>query len=225
MKQNAAAIRVLLVDDQALLRQGVAVIINSQTDMTVVGEASDGAEALSLVDRLRPDVVLMDVRMEPVDGVEAARLIFSPTRIAAGGHRPQVLMLTTFAMDDRAALAIRYGATGFLLKDSKPEDVIDAVRRLHQGSTALAQEDLSKVLQTAPVPYENHPALHALNAKELEIFRLAVAGYSNLEIGEAVFLSESSIKTYISTILRKLSLKDRVQLVLFAARNNLLPPE
>ncbi len=216
-------IRVLLVDDQELFRAGVAVMVDAQTGMEVVGQAGDGSEAVRLVDELSPDVVLMDIRMPGVDGVEATRQIFSPTRAASRERPVRVVVLTTFNLDDRAATAIRYGASGFLLKDTTPVLLADAVRTVHAGNAVLAPQDLAVLLEGE---FRSRRALpdsyRSLTRKEQEILASVARGLSNSEIAHQLFLSESTVKTHVGSILRKLSLRDRVQVVVFAHQYELL---
>ena len=215
-------IGVLLVDDQELFRAGVSVIIDAQPDMSVVGQAADGLEAIARTDELEPDVVLMDIRMPEMDGVEATRQIFAPERAARRTTPVRVVVLTTFNLDDRAATAIRYGASGFLLKDATPAQLTDAIRTVVSGNAVLAPTDLATLLdgtfrEPVPVP----PAYSALTDKEKEIFAAVAAGMSNAEIAGQVFASESTVKTHVGAILRKLDLRDRVQIVVFAHEHSL----
>ncbi len=215
-------IRVLLVDDQDLFREGVKVIVDAQDGMSVVGSAGDGHEAVRLVDELTPDVVLMDIRMPELDGVEATRQIFSPDRVARREQPVRVIVLTTFNLDDRAATAIRHGASGFLLKDTTPTLLRDAIRTVHAGNAVLAPTDLSTLLEgqfraQAPTP----TAYLSLTDKELEVFAAVARGLSNTEIAGLVFASESTVKTHVGAILRKLGLRDRVQIVVFAHEHGL----
>jgi DNA-binding NarL/FixJ family response regulator len=217
-------IRVLLVDDQELFRAGVAVIVDAQPGMTVVGQAGDGREAVRLVDELQPDVVLMDIRMPELDGVEATREIFAPARAARRERPVRVVVLTTFNLDDRAATAIRYGASGFLLKDTTPLLLRDAIRTVHGGNAVLAPADLATMLagdfrSRRPVP----EAYRTLTGKEREILTAVARGLSNAEIARQVFLSESTVKSHVGAVLRKLDLRDRVQVVVFAYEHGLLP--
>ena len=216
-------IRVLLVDDQELFRAGVAVIVDAQDGMAVVGQAGDGLEAVRLVDELEPDVVLMDVRMPEMDGVEATRQIFAPERAARRSRPVRVVVLTTFNLDDRAATAIRYGASGFLLKDTTPVLLRDAIRTVHAGNAVLAPRDLATLLEgsfrtQAPAP----TAYLSLTDKEREVFAAVARGMSNTEIAGMVFASESTVKTHVGAVLRKLGLRDRVQIVVFAHEHGLV---
>jgi DNA-binding NarL/FixJ family response regulator len=218
-----APIRVLLVDDQELFRAGVSVIVGAQPDMEVVGEAADGRDAVRLVDELEPDVVLMDIRMPELDGVEATRLVFSPDRVARRATPVRVVVLTTFNLDDRAATAIRHGASGFLLKDATPVMLRDAIRTVHAGNAVLAPDDLTSLLEGAfrtrrPIP----PGYDGLTAKEREVLAAVARGLSNAEVATEVFASESTIKTHVGAILRKLNLRDRVQIVVFAHEHGLV---
>lgn len=216
-------IRVLLVDDQELFRAGLAVIVDAQDGMRVVGQAGDGLEAVRLVDELEPDVVLMDLRMADMDGVEATRQLFLPERAARRTRTLRVLVLTTFDLDDRAAAAIRHGASGFLLKDTTPAMLRDAIRTVHAGNAVLAPQDLSSLLEgrfRAPAPAP--PGYLALSDKEREVFEAVARGLSNTEIAQAVLASESTVKTHVGSILRKLALRDRVQVVVFAHEHGLV---
>jgi len=215
-------ITVLLVDDQELFREGVRVIIDAQEGMRVVGAAGDGVEAVRLVEELRPDVVLMDVRMPQMDGVEASRQIFAPERVARRNKPVRVIVLTTFNLDDRAATAIRHGASGFLLKDTTPLMLRDAIRTVHGGNAVLAQDLatlLNKQFQGEAAP---PAAFLGLTDKEREVFTAVARGLSNAEIAGTVFASESTVKTHVGAILRKLALRDRVQIVVFAHEHGLI---
>ena len=209
-------IRVVLVDDQALFRAGIRMLVASQPDLEVVGEAGDGKEALEIVRTARPDVVLMDIRMPVMDGLTAT------AEILARPEPPKVVMLTTFDLDEAAARAIRQGASGFLLKDADPEFLLAAIRTVHAGSSVIAASatrDLFAHFAEAPKPV---PAQYAaLTEREREIFALAARGLSNAEIAGREFLSEATVKTHISRILTKLALRDRVQLVVFAFEHGL----
>lgn len=223
MSGSAEPIRVLLVDDQELFREGVRVIVDAQPGMEVVGTAADGLEAVQRVDELQPDVVLMDIRMPEMDGVEATRQIFAPERVARRERPVRVVVLTTFNLDDRAATAIRFGASGFLLKGTTPTLLRDAIRTVHAGNAVLAPTDLGTLLDgrfeaPAPVP----AAYRDLTEKEREVFAEVAAGRSNAEIAASVFLSESTVKTHVGAILRKLGLRDRVQIVVYGYEHGLV---
>jgi len=216
-------ITVLLVDDQELFREGVRVIIDAQEGMRVIGAAGNGMEAISLVDELRPDVVLMDIRMPEMDGVEASRQIFTPERAARRTKPVRVIVLTTFNLDDRAATAIRYGASGFLLKDTTPLMLRDAIRTVHGGNAVLAPQDLATLLDRHFQAEVAPPAAFlGLTDKEREVFTAVARGLSNAEIAGTVFASESTVKTHVGAILRKLALRDRVQIVVFAHEHGLV---
>ncbi|MBF0816420.1 response regulator transcription factor [Microbacterium paludicola] len=209
-------IRVALVDDQSLFRAGIRMLVASQPDLEVVGEAGDGREALAVVAATRPDVVLMDIRMPVMDGLAAtAEILTQP-------DPPKIVMLTTFDLDEAAARAIRQGASGFLLKDADPEFLLAAIRTVHAGSSVIAASATRELFAqftetTRPVP----PAYADLTDREREIFALAARGLSNSEIAAREFLSEATVKTHISRILTKLALRDRVQLVVFAFEHGL----
>lgn len=218
-------VRVLLVDDQELFRSGVAVSLGADGDIEVVGEASNGHEAVRMVEEAHPDVVLMDIRMPELDGVEATRRIFAPDAVAHRESPVRVVVLTTFNLDDRAATAIRYGASGFLLKDTSPASLRSAIRTVHEGTAVIGPGDLNALLgatspETTPPPAE----YDTLTEKEREILREIATGRSNSEIAASNFLSESTIKTHVGSILRKLGLRDRVQVVVFAYEHGLAAP-
>lgn len=215
------SVRVVLVDDQALFRAGIRMVLASQPDLEVVGEASDGAEALRVVRETKPDVVLMDIRMPVMDGLTAtAQLLDDP---AFGGEPPRIVMLTTFDLDEAAARAIRQGASGFLLKDADPEFLLAAVRTVHSGSSVIAASATRELFATFSAPEKKPvpPAFAELTEREREIFGLAARGLSNAEIAQREYLSEATVKTHISRILAKLALRDRVQLVVFAFEHGL----
>ncbi|MEV7618715.1 response regulator transcription factor [Microbacterium sp. NPDC089321] len=209
-------IRVVLVDDQSLFRAGVRMLVSSQPDMDVVGEAGDGREALEVIGLTRPDVVLMDIRMPVMDGLTAT------AEVLAQPDPPRVVMLTTFDLDEAAARAIQQGASGFLLKDADPEFLLAAIRTVDSGSSVIAASATRELFahftaETKPVPAEYAD----LTDREREIFALAARGLSNSEIAAREFLSEATVKTHISRILTKLRLRDRVQLVVFAFEHGL----
>ncbi|WP_307816528.1 response regulator transcription factor [Nocardioides limicola] len=219
-------IGVLLVDDQELFREGVRIIVDAQQGMEVVGTAADGREAVRRADDLQPDVVLMDIRMPEMDGVEATRQLFAPARVAAREKPLRVIVLTTFNLDDRAATAIRHGASGFVLKDATPTQLRDAIRTVHAGNAVLAPADLTALLDgqhLAAVPPP--PAYRTLTEKEREVFATVAKGLSNTEIAGEIFASESTVKTHVGAILRKLALRDRVQIVVYAYEHGLAPTD
>lgn len=223
MTEQTPSIRILLVDDQDLFRNGVAVIVDAQPDLEVVGQAADGREAVRAVDELEPDVVLMDLRMPELDGVAATREIFAPARVARRERPVRVVVLTTFDLDERAASAIRYGASGFLLKDTTPAMLSDAIRTVHRGNAVLAPNDLATLLNgeyraRTPVPKE----FGQLTEKEREVLDAVAQGLSNAEIATRIYASESTVKTHVGAILRKLRLRDRVQIVVFAHEHGLV---
>lgn len=216
-------IRVLLVDDQDLFREGVKIIVEAQDGMTVVGTAGNGLEAVRLADELHPDVVLMDLRMPELDGVEATRQLFSRARVAARLVPLRVIVLTTFNLDDRAATAIRHGASGFLLKDVTPVQLRDAIRTVYAGNAVLAPADLSTLLEGQFQARSPTPAAYTgLTDKEREVFLAVARGLSNAEIAEQVYASESTVKTHVGAVLRKLVLRDRVQIVVYAHQHDLV---
>ena len=213
---------VLLVDDQALIRMGLRLVIDSEPDLEVVGEASDGAVALDQVAALAPDVVLMDIRMPGVDGIEATR------RVVAEHPSVRVLVLTTFDVDEYAFAALRAGASGFLLKSARPEDLADAVRTIASGSSVVAPRVVRRMLDlfaphlpagsdASPArPEEVAPALRDLTPRELDVLRAVADGLSNAEIAEQLVLSTTTVKTHVGNMLAKLGLRDRVQAVILA---------
>jgi DNA-binding NarL/FixJ family response regulator len=220
-------VRVLLADDQALVRTGFRMVLASQPDLEVVGEAADGDQAVHRTRALDPDVVLMDVRMPHLDGVEATR------RIADQAPRSRVLILTTFDLDEYAFAGLRAGASGFLLKDVPPEQLIDAVRAVAAGDAVVAPRVTQRLLETfaGQLPVDGlrrapgeHPALAALTPREREVLLEVAAGRSNREIADRLVLTEATVKTHVGRILAKLDLRDRVQVVVFAYRNGLVRP-
>lgn len=209
-------IRVALVDDQALFRTGIRMLVGSQPDLAFVGEAGDGLEGVALAARTEPDVVLMDIRMPVLDGLAAtAALLEDP-------DPPRIVMLTTFDLDEAAARAIRQGASGFLLKDADPEFLLAAIRTVHAGSAVIAASATRELFGRYPAPAAAPPRFGELTEREREIFALAARGLSNAEIAAREFLSEATVKTHISRILTKLGLRDRVQLVVFAFDHGLV---
>jgi DNA-binding NarL/FixJ family response regulator len=205
--EAAAPVRVVVVDDQALFRSGLRMLIDSQDDLEVVGEAADGDEAVRVVAEVAPDVVLMDIRMPRADGVSATE------RIARGPDSPRVLVLTTFDLDEAAARAIRAGASGFVLKDARPQFLLAAIRTVHAGAAVIAPAAMSHLLETFGRSARDEAGLLVLSPREREIYELAGKGLSNGEIAAHEYVSEATVKTHVSRILSKLGLRDRVQLV------------
>ena len=217
-------IRVLIVDDQPLLRAGFRMVLESEPDLEVVGEAGDGEEGVAHARRLRPDVVLMDIRMPRLDGVEATRRLAGP----GAGEPIKVLILTTFDLDEYVVEAIRAGASGFLLKDVPPEDLIEAIRVIADGKALLApsvtRRLLDKFAQRLPRASREGEAVSSLTDRENEILTLVARGLSNAEIAEKLVLGETTVKTHVSRVLMKLGLRDRVQAVVFAYEHGLVEP-
>ncbi|MFG3257815.1 response regulator [Streptomyces sp. NPDC048172] len=224
--------KVVIVDDQAMVRAGFAALLAAQSDIDVVGEAPDGAQGVELCRRTHPDVVLMDVRMPEMDGLEAARRLLDPP--AGVTHVPKVLMLTTFDVDDYVYEALRAGASGFLLKDAPPADLIAAVRVVAEGEALLAPSVTRRLISefarqrggTAPRRSREKPALrlNGLTERETEVLELLSRGQSNGEIAESLFLAEQTVKTHVSRIFSKLDLRDRAQAVIFAYESGLVAP-
>jgi DNA-binding NarL/FixJ family response regulator len=219
-------IRVLLADDQAMVRQGFGALLNAQEGMTVVGEAINGEEALRSCRDLRPDVVLMDVRMPVMDGLEATRRLMNPP--GGVGHRPRVLMLTTFDLDDYVYESLRVGASGFLLKDATAGDLVAAVRIVAAGEALLSPSVTRKLIEEfARQPRRDRPRpdqLAGLTPREVDVVRLIARGLSNQEIAEALVVAEQTVKTHVGRILTKLDLRDRAQVVVTAYESGLVTP-
>ena len=215
-------IRVLIADDQALVRGGFRLILEAQPDIEVVGEASDGREALELARNLAPDVVLMDIRMPELDGLETAR------RLLVNPDAPRVLVLTTFDLDEYVYEAMKSGVSGFLLKAVRPEQLADAVRVVAAGDALLAPTITRRLIEefvARPRPGARAPEeLEELTDRELEVLRLVARGMSNVQIAESLVVSEATVKTHITHILRKLDLADRVQAVVLAYESGLVRP-
>jgi DNA-binding NarL/FixJ family response regulator len=212
-------IRVLLVDDQELVRAGLRIIIGSEPGIDVVGEASDGAEALEKARELQPDVICMDVQMAGVDGLEATRLIAADDEIRAG-----ILILTTFNRDDYLFDALHAGASGFLLKTASAESLIEAVQVVARGDALLSPDVTRRVIEQFTRPPAITPAESGLTEREAEVLALVARGLSNAEIAASLFLGEATVKTHVSKILIKLGVRDRVQAVVFAYDNGLVSP-
>ena len=213
-------IRVLIADDQALVRGGFRMILEAQKDMEVVGEAGDGHEAVAQARELRPDVVLMDIRMPELDGLEATR------RLMSDGDDIRVLILTTFDLDEYVYEAMKTGASGFLLKDVPPERLADAVRVVAAGDALLAPAITRRLIEgfvRRPAPGARTPTqLSRLTERELDVLKLVARGLSNVEIASSLFVSEATVKTHVTHILAKLSLRDRVQAIVLAYESGLV---
>ena len=218
-----AKIRVVVVDDSTTVRRHLCDVLGADPALEVVGEAGDGREAVELAASARPDVILMDIRMPVMDGIEATERIVAASE-ARGGAVPRIIVLTTFDLDEAATRAIRGGASGFLLKDADPEFLLAAIRTVHSGTAVLAPSAMRELFQhfdsRAGRTIEPE-AFATLTARERDVFLLAARGLSNSEIATGEFLSEATVKTHISRILSKLGLRDRVQLVVYAFEHRL----
>lgn len=242
-------IRVIIADDQELVRAGFAMVIGSQPDMMVAGQARDGAEAVALAETLHPDVVLMDVRMPGMDGIEATRQIsslrhrFAATGAQTGPRRTRVIILTTFDLDEYVMAAINAGASGFLLKDTEPETLLNSIRTVFQGNAIIAPSATKRLIErmmeggltdqdsltiptsadTAPSrPAYTDPELDELTDREREVLIEIAHGLSNQEIADRLFISLPTVKTHVAHILSKINARDRVQAVVFAYENHLV---
>jgi DNA-binding NarL/FixJ family response regulator len=214
------SIRVLICDDQALVRGGFRAILDARPEIEVVGEAENGAQAVALAERRRPDVILMDIRMPVLDGIEATR------KLVADGSQARIIVLTTFDLDEYVHAAIRAGASGFLLKDVTPAKLVEAIGIVAHGDALLAPSVTRRLLErfaaTLPVGDQSSDALAELTAREIEVLRLLAGGLSNAEIAAELVVSEATVKTHISSVLRKLGLRDRVQAVIVAYQTGLV---
>ena len=220
---DSAAVRVLIVDDQHMIRAGFAALLDAQQGIDVVGTAEDGAGITEVVTDTQPDVVLMDIRMPGVNGLDATRAV-----LAMSGEPPRILMLTTFDADDYVFAALRAGASGFLLKDATPEELVHAVRVVAQGEALLSPRITRTLIadyaERPPSPTQNKTLLAALTERELDVMRLVSRGLPNAEIAEKLFLAEQTVKTHVSRILNKLQLRDRTQIVVTAYECGLVRP-
>jgi DNA-binding NarL/FixJ family response regulator len=214
-------IRILLADDQDLVREGLRMLLDAEPDLEVVGEAGDGKQALAEARRLDPDVVLMDVRMPELDGIEAT------ARLAATGSKARVLMLTTFDLDEYVYLALKAGASGFLLKDATREQLVAAVRTVAAGEALLAPGITRRLIEDfcrGPEPGSVPADAATLSERELDVLRLLARGLSNTEIGSALYVSEATVKSHVARILQKLDLRDRAQVIVYAYESGLIRP-
>jgi DNA-binding NarL/FixJ family response regulator len=216
-------VRVLIADDQALVRAGFKMILDAEDDLEVVGEAADGLEAVALARRLKPDIVLMDIRMPELDGIEATRRV-----VGLEGDPPvRVLMLTTFDLNEYVYEALRAGASGFLLKDVPPEQLAAGIRVVAAGDALLAPSITKRLIQefaAAPAAAAPPPGLDELTARELEVFKLVARGLSNAEIAAELIVSETTVKTHVARMLMKLGIRDRVQAVVLAYESGVAVP-
>lgn len=235
MPELAAPIRVALVDDQQLVRSGFGMLINSQADLQVVAEAGNGIEAVQALSATTADVVLMDVRMPGMDGIEATRRILEQAATQPSGSQRaevKIVVLTTFDLDEYALAAIQAGASGFLLKDAPPEELLEAIRTVYRGDAVIAPSTTRRLLDhVAPLlrKQTSEQSAHAaaverLTAREREVFQLIAQGQSNPEIAAALFLSEATVKTHVGHILAKLGARDRVQVVVIAYETGVVAP-
>ncbi len=220
------SIRVLLVDDQALIRAGFRMILEAEEDIEVVGESANGVQALDSVKRLKPHVVLMDIRMPEMDGIEATRRIVETT--GETDEPVRVLMLTTFELDEYVYDALRAGASGFLLKDVPAEQLVDGIRLVASGEALLAPSVTRRLIaefsRVAPAERGTPPDLEELTPREMEVLLLIARGFSNAEIAEELIVSNTTVKTHVARILLKLGLRDRVQAVVRAYESGLVAP-
>lgn len=241
---ESRSIRVIIADDQELVRAGFAMVIGSQPDMEVVGQAPDGAQAVALAESLHPDVVLMDVRMPGVDGIEATRRISAPDGSALDDAHTRVIILTTFDLDEYVMAAINAGASGFLLKDTEPETLLNSIRTVYQGNAIIAPSATKRLIEkmmdgsfasaatTQPAsvtstsvsmaPAYTDPELDELTDREREVLIEIAHGLSNQEIADKLFISLPTVKTHVAHILSKINARDRVQAVVFAYENHLV---
>jgi DNA-binding NarL/FixJ family response regulator len=212
----------VIADDQALVRSGFRLIVEGRPDLEVVGEAEDGEQAVALVEELEPDVILLDIRMPNLDGIEATK------RIVASGSRTRILVLTTFDLDEYVYGAVRAGASGFLLKDVRPNELVDAIRVVASGNALLGPTAIGRLLVRFSVP-DDPPltetiAVGSLTDRETETLQLLANGLSNAEIATRLFVSETTVKTHVSNLLRKLGVRDRVQAVIAAYDSGVVKP-
>jgi DNA-binding NarL/FixJ family response regulator len=210
-------VRVLLVDDQSMVRAGFRLLLADEPDIEVVAEASNGLEAVAQASRFRPDVVMMDIRMPELDGLEATR------RILASDSTARILILTTFNLDDYVYEALRVGASGFVLKDDPPEQLIAAVRTIAGGEALLSPAITKRVIQHFTRLHKQAPprAVETLTTREMEVFGLITRGLSNAEIGRELFISDTTVKTHVTRLLQKLNLRDRAQAIVLAYQTGL----
>jgi DNA-binding NarL/FixJ family response regulator len=224
---NGAPLRVLLADDQALVRAGFRMILESEPDIEVIDEAADGQAAVSLTRRLRPDVVLMDIRMPGLDGLEATRQLLAPgAPLSSDGDSPRIVILTTFDLDEYLYAALQAGACGFLLKDVTPEQLIVAVRTVRAGDALLAPSITRRLVERfarPPAGSSGDPTMvEKLTPREYEVLGLVARGMSNAEIAESLVVSEATVKSHVASLLSKLQLRNRAQAVVLAYESGLV---
>jgi NarL family two-component system response regulator LiaR len=215
MNETNRSIQVFIADDHLIVREGIKALLSTEDDIDVIGDAGDGRSAVDEVTRLKPDVILMDLLMPGMDGIEAIGHIKD--------HQPdaRILVLTSFATDDKVFPALRAGATGFLLKDSPPKMLVDGIRQVYRGESWLHPKIARKVLQELTKPKDEKTAANQLTARELEVLRLLAQGYSNQDMADQLVLSEATVRTHVSHILSKLHLASRTQAALYALRKGL----
>jgi DNA-binding NarL/FixJ family response regulator len=222
---EAVPTRVLLVDDQSLIRTGFRMILDAEEDIDVVGESADGTQAIDSVKRFKPDVVLMDIRMPEMDGIEATRRIVDGSD---GDHPVRVLMLTTFDLDEYVYDALRAGASGFLLKDVPADQLVSGIRLVADGDSLLAPSVTRRLIEefakTPAVDAPPPPSFEDLTAREMEVLKLIARGMSNAEIAAELIVSETTVKTHVTRVLLKLGVRDRVQAVVSAYESGLVAP-
>ena len=225
MADTGARISVALVDDQPLFRAGIRMLVESQEDMELCGEADDGEQAVALATELRPDVLLMDLRMPVMNGIEATRRIVQ-NAAADGTDKPKIIALTTFNRDQAVVEAVQAGASGYLLKSAEPEFLLAAIRTVHSGYSVIAPGSIHSLFEhaarNAPAPGPDLSILTVLSVRERDVFLLAAKGLSNGEMAESLFVSEATIKTHLRSVLDKLELRTRLQLIAFAHERRLL---
>jgi DNA-binding NarL/FixJ family response regulator len=219
-----STVRILIADDQALVRAGFKMILEAEEDILVIGEATDGQQAVEMTKRLKPDVVLMDIRMPELDGIEATRQV-----VANAKDDPvRVLMLTTFDLNEYVYEALRAGASGFLLKDTPPEQLVAGIRVVAEGEALLAPSITKRLIHefaaAAPAKQEPVPGIDELTPRELEVFRCVARGLSNAEIAEELVVSDTTVKTHVARLLMKLGVRDRVQAVVLAYESGVISP-
>ena len=219
---ESADLRVLLVDDESLIRAGLRAIVGAEPDMTVVGEAADGAAAVSQAGRLRPDIILMDVRMPAVDGIQATRRVLD----AAGDGAPRVIVVTTFENDEYVYDALRAGASGFLLKRTRPEEIVQAIRTVSRGDSLLFPAAIRNLAaaHNGDEPVRPSPWHDQLTDREADVLRLMAKGLTNAEIAGELYVSLQTVKTHVGNVLAKLHARDRTQAVIFAYESGFITP-